>query len=466
MPDAILPSSFLLLLAAFQSCFHAPSYANFRLLVAGWVHCLGRRTVTAMVLAAGGVGDKHISVFHRFFARAQWSLDAVGKVLVGLALAWVGPDRPLIGLGDDTLARKTGKCVSLASMHHDPLLSSGRKPFFSFGHVWVVFAIWVPLPMGKARGFALPVLFRLYVGSKRGGQKDGAAHPTTRKRQQAADRAYRGHLRQTKLALLRELVDQVAAWAPDRTLYVVVDTAYAGRTLLATRPANVEVVSRMRLDAALWSPPPPRQPGQRGRPRKRGERLPNPKALAASRRHWHRLRLTLYGQTVYPEVFRCTALWYAALPDQPLRIVVVRDPSGRRQVDAFFCTDRSVSAAFILTVYSRRWTLEVCFHDAKQCLGFEDPQNQTQTAVERTAPLALVVYSLVLLWYADHAHDTTARSWLQRPWYTQKTAPSFLDMLTALRREGWRTYFSQLSCDPQRPQNSDSTWTDTLLATA
>ena len=466
MPDCILPSSFLLMLAAFQPCFYAPSYANFRLLVAGWVHCLGRRTVTAIVLAAGGVGEKHLSVFHRFFGRAQWSLDAVGQVLVRLALARLSAEAPVLGLGDDTLARKTGKGISLASMHHDPLLSTARKPFFSFGHVWVVLAIWVPLPMGKARGFALPVLFRLYVSRKRGGRRDGVVHPTSGQRQQAADQAYAEHVRATKLLLMRELIAKLAGWVGERRVYVAVDSAYAARTLLEARPANVHLVSRLRLDAALWAPPPPRQPGQRGRPRKRGERLPNPKALAARRRHWHRLSVQIYGQTVRTEVCRCTALWYAALRDRPLRIVLVRDPSGRRQVEAFFCTDTSASAAFILESYAHRWTLEVCFHDAKQFLGFEDAQNQTRCAVQRTAPLALLVYSLVLLWYADHAYDTTAGGWLQRPWYAKKTLPSFLDMLTSLRREGWRTYFSQPPYATPQPQNSTSRWTDTLLATA
>ncbi len=75
MPSPILPESFGLMLMAFQGCFHAPSYANFQWLVAGWVQCVGRRTITAVALAAGAVGERHVSVFHRFFARAQWALD-------------------------------------------------------------------------------------------------------------------------------------------------------------------------------------------------------------------------------------------------------------------------------------------------------------------------------------------------------------------------------------------------------
>jgi hypothetical protein len=99
--------------------------------------CQGRHTVTEVALASGAVGQRHISVFHRFFGRACWTLDALGRVLFTLALRWLPADQPLVVLGDDTLARKAGKCIALASMHHDPLLSSARKPFASFGHVWV-----------------------------------------------------------------------------------------------------------------------------------------------------------------------------------------------------------------------------------------------------------------------------------------------------------------------------------------
>src|SRR5688572_17914577 len=206
MPPVIVPETLGTLLAAFQPCFTAPSYRNFWLLVSGWLHCSGRRTVTAVALAAGAVGSRHISVFHRFFGRATWSLDAVGHVVFTLAVRWLPTDQPLVVLVDDTLARKTGKGISLATMHHDPLLSSARKPFCSFGHVWVVLALRVPLPLGGSRGFALPLLFRLYVGAKRGGTKDAPGRPRRGTRQQAAERAHAAHPRPTKLALGRELL--------------------------------------------------------------------------------------------------------------------------------------------------------------------------------------------------------------------------------------------------------------------
>src|SRR5919202_7037894 len=81
MFEVILPHSFGLLFTALQPYFTAPTYRNFQLLVAGWIHCPGRRTITAVAVASGAVEQRHISVFHRFFSRAQWRLDAVGHVL-------------------------------------------------------------------------------------------------------------------------------------------------------------------------------------------------------------------------------------------------------------------------------------------------------------------------------------------------------------------------------------------------
>lgn len=461
MSDLSVLPTFAALLAAFQPCFQARSFTTFQWLVLGCVQGSGRRTLTAVALASGAVGQRHIAVFHRFFSRASWSLDALGQVLFTLASRWVAADQPLLVLGDDTLARKHGKSIALASMHHDPLLSSARKPFCSFGHVWVVLALWVPLPYGNGRGVALPVLFRLYVGAKRGGERHAAGrgqpgqervgprlHAARTAHAQAQD------ARPTKLALLREMIALVAQWAGERTVYVAVDSAYAGRAVLEARPPNVHVLSRLRLDAALYARPPQRRPGQKGRPRRRGHRLPSLKHLLAARRRWDPLSLTLYGRAVTPRVFTLTALWYGALREQPLRIVVVRDPRERRRDEAFFCTDLTVDAAFILTTYAKRWTLGVTFHDTKQHLGFGQAQSQAPTAVQRTAPFAGLVYSVVLLWAATHVQQGGTLGWVLRPWYRTKTAAAFPDLLAALQQELWRARVSAPPSPTRRPNNA------------
>jgi hypothetical protein len=455
MSELIVPPTLAALLSAFTACFQARSYLTFQWLVLGWMECQGRRTVTEVALASGAVGERHISVFHRFFSRASWALDTLGQVLFTLALQWVPADQPLVVLGDDTLSRKGGKSIALASMHHDPLLSSARKPFASFGHVWVVLALWLPLPFGSGRGFALPVLFRLYSSTKRGGERHraGQRHGRLGPRLRAARTAHAKRHQVTKPELLREMVALVAQWAGERTVSLVVDSAYAGRTVLEDRPANVHVISRLRWDAALYAPPPPRRPDQKGRPRRRGDRLPALQQLIARRRRWTALPLVLYGRAVTPRLLTLDALWYGALRSQLVRIVVVRDPSRRRHDEAFFCTDVGRDAAFVLQTYAARWTLEVTFHDSKQHLGFGQAQNQTPRAVARTAPFAGVVYSLVLLWAAAHLEQGGTLSWIVRPWYRSKTAVAFPDLLMALRQELWRTRFSAPPVLARHPQN-------------
>ena len=95
----------------------------------------------------------------------------------------------------------------------------------------------------------------------------------------------------------------MAGWADGRTVYAVVDSAYAARPLLEGRPANVQVLSRLRPDAALWARPGPSPPRAARTPRRRGHRLPTPKAMAATRRRWDPLPVTLYGRQVTPLVF-------------------------------------------------------------------------------------------------------------------------------------------------------------------
>jgi hypothetical protein len=175
---------------------------------------------------------------------------------------------------------------------------------------------------------------------------------------------------------------------------------------------------------------------------------------------WHRFRVVLYGQTVTPLVCCGTALWYTALRDRPIRFVIVRDPSGRRHDEAFFCTDRSAGVAFILAAYARRWALEVTFFDCKQGLGFEDPQNQAVLAVRRTAPFAGLVYALVVLWAAHELAAGAVLATPRRPWYRHKAGRSFADLLATLRQTGSARVLSSpprfpaSPCPPRRHQKA------------
>jgi hypothetical protein len=416
MTDPIIVASFVSILQAFSGCFTAPSMRSFVTLMAGWVLDLRRHTVTEVIRAAGAVSRKHISSYHRFFSRARWTTDEVGLTLADLVINKLLPHGVIRLVVDDTLGRHTGKRIAAASMHRDPLLSTGRRPFLHWGHVWVVLAIEVEL-LGKS--WALPVLFRLHRNEKRC---------------KAEKRPYRKLTEQA-----RELVELLAPRYPERRFELLGDAAYTNGALIKDRPSNVTLIGRGRLDAALYAPPPRRRPGQRGRPRVRGKRLTSP-AQRVRRKDapWKKVVVTVYGRTVTVRVLVIDALWYVAAGSERMRLVVVRDFPGHEKDDVFVSTDPTLSPRHIIQSFSKRWTLECTFHEAKGKLGFSDPQNRTERAVERTAPLALVGYTLTVLWYVQHGQRSRAARLPLLPWYQHKAGTTFSDMLATLRRASWR----------------------------
>lgn len=221
---------------------------------------------------------------------------------------------------------------------------------------------------------------------------------------------------------------------PERQFVVVADSAYGNASILKRLPANVHFTGRSRLDAAIYASPKQRR---MGRPRVKGRRLSSPGLRAASGKGWRRLTVEVYGEMTTVQVKEFEALWYIVAGGRRLRFVLVRGWPGHDKDDVLFTTDRSLDAETIIADYCLRWSLEVTFHEAKGKLGFEDPQNRTERAVERTAPMALWVYSLTVVWYLTVGKALPGALPLAVPWY-RKRAPAFSDMLAALRRETWR----------------------------
>jgi DDE superfamily endonuclease len=422
--DALLASSFLPLITAFSDCFTRPSFETFQHLVAGWVLCLGRHTVTGVLKAAGAVGPKHKhhSCFHRFFNIAAWSMEDVSLALVRLVLALVPAQQGILVAVDDTLGHHTGKHIRGASMHRDELLSTRAKVVFHWGHVWVVLAVVVYVPLCR-KHFALPVLWRLYRSVK------------------LCKKERRAFLKKTEMAAL--MVGTLAGAIPERKVTVLGDAAYANASVLKALPPNVDFIGRSRLDAAVYAVPAPQR---RGRPRIKGDRVPSPGARAKSGRGWSKLRVEVYGKKATVQVKVFDALWYVVAGGRLLRFVLIRGWPGHENDDVLVTTDVQLSARDIIQRYCLRWKLEVTFEDAKGKLGFEDPQNRTDKAVDRTAPMALLTYSLAVIWYATAGHRSAGARLPQFPWYA-KTVPTFSDILAALRREAWRERF----LDPVRP---------------
>ena len=401
-----LVPGFLLLVQGLSTTMTAPTFASLQTVLTGWVFA-GRRTVTRMILAAGPSTDKHWSSYHRLFSAAQWSLDAVGLAVFALIEPFLGA---VVWLAvDDTLCRKRGTKMFGTGMHHDPLLSSRGKTIVNRGHSWVVLGVIVELPFRPGHYYFLPLLFRLYLNTK-----SSAKHR----------RVYR-----TRPELAVEMLHLLCNHRKERRFHAVADSAYGGQSVLCHLPANCDLASRLLKNARLYDAPPPRKPGASGRPRKRGERLPTPQEMLAER--CRRVTLNIYGRQQHARLADRIAHVHAA-PDRPLRVVAVEATKGGRGREAFYSTCVDATAEQVLGGYARRWSVEVAIHDSKQHLGFEQPQGWSRRAVERTAPLAMLLYGLIVLWFAKEGH----RQWrpLDCPWYASKVEPSFADMLATLRR--------------------------------
>jgi hypothetical protein len=339
----------------------------------------------------------------------------------------------LVGAVDDTLARKSGRHIGGAGMHHDPLRSTQKHPFFAFGHNFVVFSLQVALPFAPNKYWAFPILVRLRRKRQTNERAPGKGGKLERKQTgQATGKQYR-----TRPELALEMIPIVAGWIPQRMRRVLGDSEYAGQSISRHLPANAKLISRMNMKAALYEPA--AKIAKRGRRRKKGDRLASPLQMAQDRKtKWIKTTVSLYGKPVKFWYQTIDALWYPSAGQQLLRIVLVRDPSGRRRDDCFFSLDLTLSAAQILEIFSRRWPLEVCFRDVKQFLGFEDPQNRVANATTRTAPLIFYIYDLVLLWHAQCGHRLAPESALDRLWYPPKASVSFEDILRTLRHATWQ----------------------------
>jgi len=198
----------------------------------------------------------------------------------------------------------------------------------------------------------------------------------------------------------------------------------------------VVLLGAMRPDAVLTATPPARSGKQRrGRPRKRGKPLPKPLALAHDpATPWQVLQIVLYGEARRLRFKECVAHWYRPCGSRRLRIIIVHVEHGAIGLRVFFSTDPTMSVTAILHGYAHRWSIEVCFRDLKQSLGFADSSARTRNAVERTAPFVGYCYTLLVLWFARFAYPTKAAVIPVRPWYLHKRGVSFADILRTAQR--------------------------------
>jgi hypothetical protein len=438
--DQLIPS-LQVLLAPLAVAFREEAFQMFCLTAGAWIVCLGRRTISRVWETTGQSESRNHAAAFRLFSAAAWNWDEVCRIMVLAIVARLVPGMRIWVVVDDTLCHKRGAKVAFGGIFLDAVLSTRRHKVFRFGNNWVMLGIVVQLPFRKDRYFCLPSLWRIY---EKQGKKKRSAH-------------------RSKSQLAAELITQFARWFPARKIQVVGDCAYVGQHLLRDRAANVEVIGPLRWDAALSQP----LPAGTGGKRKKGQRLPTPAQMLADDRHWPAQELLV----AFPKGKRRLRVklikdvcWYQAAGSQPVQLILVRDAQGEWRDEALLSTDQTLTPRQVITGYCRRWSVEVAFCDGKQALGFHDPQVWCAKSVARAAPMSWFLGSLVVLWYVVAGH-TGEQAQRHRPWYRDKPAPTFADMLGACRLHLWRHWLTA-ACGSRADREAKWAWLLEYVATA
>ena len=423
-----LPKRIIPVFRYFEGVFSERVWEWAKVLVIGAILAPGERTVAAILRVMGQQNEKHFQNYHRVLNRAKWSSREVSRLLLLLLISlFVSANEPVVVGIDETIERRRGENIAARGIYRDPVRSS--KKFFvkTSGLRWISMMLLTPIPWAQ-RVWALPFLTVLAPSSR--------YHEQRKKRHK------------TITDWGRQMIYQLRRWLPKRALVIVADSSYAVLDFLAKviRLPNVCVITRLRLDAALYDPAPERTTSTKGRPALKGKRQPNlAKRLVDPKTDWQKLTVTWYaGVRREVEVATGTALWYrAGVPPVPIRWVLIRDPENKFAPQALLCTDQNADPTHIIEWFVLRWQVEVTFHEVRTHLGVETQRQWSDLAIVRTTPALLGLFSLVTI-FAHQLLREQSFPVRQAAWYI-KALPTFSDTLAFVRQHLWPVTLSCMS---------------------
>jgi len=421
-----LPVELLNIIVCFAPLFSKPVFQHAKLLLAGAILAPGKRTVTAALRVMGKSQEKNFQAYHRVLNRDRWSALAAARILLGLLVATFASSGVLVFGIDDTIERRRGDNIRAKGIYRDPVRSSHSHFVKASGLRWLCCMLLCEVSWAN-RIWALPFLTVL-CPSERFYQELQRRHQTL------VERAW-------------QVVQLVVRWLPNRAVVFVADSSFAVIQLLkqVSDLHRASLITRLRMDAALYDAAPARLPGQMGRPRLKGVRRPTLKAvLNDPRTEWARIEVDNWygGGRREVEVSTETAVWYhTGLPPVDIRWVLIRDPQGEFEPQALLSTKLDHRPQQILSWFVRRWPMEVTFEEARAHLGVETQRQWNGLAIARTTPALMALYSVVTLTSGAlmKAETKVIRT---AAWYA-KRQPTFSDAIALLRRLLWsHSYFS------------------------
>jgi len=363
---------------AFAPLFSKPVFERVKVLVTGAILSPAARTVTNALRVMGLSEEKHFQQFHRVLSRSRWSGLRGSKILLTLLLKAFGVgDEVVIGF-DDHLERRRGKKINAKGIYRDAVRSSESFFVKASGLRWLSFMLLTEVPFAR-RIWALPFL-TILCPSEKYHSKRGIRH------RKLTDRA-------------RQAILQIARWFPKKELIFVGDSSYAALDLLNAVREKAVMVTRLRLDAALYEPAPIKQKGQIGRPRKKGKRLENLTEIVKNPETiWQKIRVNWYSLEREIEITSGKCVWFHMGKEAvSVRWVIVRDPLGKFETQALLCTKQEAAARQIVEWFVRRWQVEVTFEETRRHLGIETQRQWSDKAIGRTTPGLYGLFSVITM---------------------------------------------------------------------
>jgi hypothetical protein len=376
----------------------------------------GKRTITSVLRIIGQSQEKAYHKYHRVLSQAQWSALAASQLMLRQLLSvFVGQGPLVVGI-DETLERRWGSKIKARGIYRDAVRSSDSHFVKCSGLRWISVMVLVKVTWAN-RIWALPFLTALAPSERYYADKP------------------RTHKKLTDWA--RQLLLQVKRWSTDRQVVAVGDSSYAVIDLLSILQGQVSLISRLRLDAALYEPVPIPRPSQRGRKRLKGTRLPTLLKVAEDKTtDWQTVEVADWYGGQLQTVAYCTgtALWYhTGKKPVAIRWVLVR---LNNKLTGLVSNDSTLAAVDMISYFVRRWCIESTFASVRAHLGVETQRQWSDTAISRTTPVLLGLFSLVTL-LATSLHKQGLLSVQMSSWYLKKQL-TFSDALAGVRGYLWQ----------------------------
>lgn len=444
-----MPCELMNFVIAFAPLFSKPVFQRVKVLLTGAILSPASRTVTNALRVMGLSREKHFQNYHRVLNRAEWSCLNGSQILLKLLMKFFNlGDEVVIGF-DDHLERRRGKKIKAKGIYRDAVRSSDSFFVKASGLRWMSFMLLAEVPFA-GRVWGLPFLTVL-CPSERYHQERGIRH------RKLTDRA-------------RQAIVRIWRWFPEKKLIFVGDSSYAALDLLNAVREKVTVVTKLRLDAALYEVAPERTAGQIGRPRKKGKRLPTLKEVSeSSQTIWEKVWVNWYGVEKETEITSGKCVWFHVGKEAvPIRWIIVRDPAEEFETQAILCTNQVAEPQQIVEWFIRRWQVEVTFEESRRHLGIETNRQWSDKAINRTTPCLFGLFSLITMMAQElsKAEKLQIRSAV---WYEKEVA-TFSDAIGCVRQQIWEFQSFQTSENDYEvikvPRSFLETLTDTLCFAA